>query len=156
MIPVYQTITDPDKGNCMQAAMASLLELPLNEVPHFREREDWLQIFLEFLENSGYNFEGTLDNVKQLGLWGKDRFPEIKDMPGIKGFFYATVYSPKYFDISQLTWGKRIKAHAVIIDKDFRIVHDPNPENKDIFEYPLHEFLDYNGITSILMLNEKQ
>lgn len=39
MTPVMQTILDPDadgvnRGNCLQAAIASLLELPLDEVPH--------------------------------------------------------------------------------------------------------------------------
>lgn len=47
MIPVLQTLTIPDgvtdpealpgeeRGNCFQAAIASLLELPLDDVPHF-------------------------------------------------------------------------------------------------------------------------
>lgn len=42
---ITQTILhDPDTGaigNCMQAAIASLLDLPLDEVPHFAEHDDW-------------------------------------------------------------------------------------------------------------------
>lgn len=46
MSEVTQTILagDPDGtvGNCMQAAVASLLDLPLEEVPHFCAFPDWL------------------------------------------------------------------------------------------------------------------
>jgi hypothetical protein len=45
MTPVTQTILhDPDSGtvgNCMQAAIATLLDLPLDDVPHFAEHDDW-------------------------------------------------------------------------------------------------------------------
>lgn len=35
MRPVTQTDTSPTSGNCFQAALASILDLPLEEVPHF-------------------------------------------------------------------------------------------------------------------------
>jgi hypothetical protein len=44
MIPVYQTIDGPD-GNCYQACMASILEVPLGEIPTFagwRDLRAWL------------------------------------------------------------------------------------------------------------------
>lgn len=34
---VFQTIVDRGNGNCMQAAVASLLNLELSDVPHFIE-----------------------------------------------------------------------------------------------------------------------
>lgn len=47
MRPVTQTITVGDGsgriGNYLQAAVASLLELDLDEVPHFAEHDDWLE-----------------------------------------------------------------------------------------------------------------
>jgi hypothetical protein len=43
MIPVYQTIFTAPGGNCLQACLASIFELPLEEVPHFAaiETDDW-------------------------------------------------------------------------------------------------------------------
>ena len=35
MIPVHQTTFGEGKGNCFQAALASVFELPLEEVPNF-------------------------------------------------------------------------------------------------------------------------
>ncbi|MBD3674365.1 MAG: hypothetical protein HUJ26_12645 [Planctomycetaceae bacterium] len=54
MTPVYQTVIDQGSGDCERAAIASLLDLPLSEVPNFREglnpgdatpsiREEWLR-----------------------------------------------------------------------------------------------------------------
>jgi hypothetical protein len=41
-------------GNCLQAAVASLLELELDEVPHFIEYEDWLERLRDFCLARGY------------------------------------------------------------------------------------------------------
>lgn len=41
-------------GNCLQAAVASLLELPLDAVPHFVEHEDWLERLAAFCNAHGY------------------------------------------------------------------------------------------------------
>lgn len=43
MIPVNQTIFTVPDGNCLQAALASVFERPLEEVPHFAniENDDW-------------------------------------------------------------------------------------------------------------------
>lgn len=58
MRKVTQTILHDDPsgrpGNCLQAATASLLELPLDAVPHFIERDDWLEWFAAFCVGHGY------------------------------------------------------------------------------------------------------
>lgn len=61
VIPVHQVTQsilhgDPSgrPGNCLQAAVASLLELPLDEVPHFVEYDDWLERLAEFCTAHGY------------------------------------------------------------------------------------------------------
>jgi hypothetical protein len=45
MIPVMQTIPfeadSPVLGNCLQAAVASIYELPIEAVPHFVQFADW-------------------------------------------------------------------------------------------------------------------
>ena len=57
MIPVDQTILyDPDPaslmGNCFQACVASIFELPLDMVPHFCQEEDWYLLFTNWLEEN--------------------------------------------------------------------------------------------------------
>lgn len=60
MSQVTQTILhDPDNGaigNCMQAAIASLLDLPLDDVPHFAaiEGDEWWSEFLTWARDLGY------------------------------------------------------------------------------------------------------
>jgi hypothetical protein len=75
----------------------------------------------------------------------KDRFPEIKKIFGVKGFFYAVVYSPLYYKN-----GKKEKTrHAVLIDRNFNIVHPVNKAYDGLKQFPEAEALGYNGITEI-------
>lgn len=157
MIKVFQTIINAGHGNCMQAAMASLFELKLEEVPNFKEEESWFGSMYKFVREHGYDFDGTLYNRKN-GLWNgtilkgyEDRFEEIKNMEGINGYFYAVVYSPKYYKLAEHP--KDSVTHAVIIDKDFNIIHDPNPENQELKKYPYADEIGYNGIADIFMIN---
>lgn len=61
MIPVDQTKfvgevppgNPQDAGNCFQACVASLLELRLEEVPHFVAMDAWWDEFQEWLEKLG-------------------------------------------------------------------------------------------------------
>jgi hypothetical protein len=58
MKPVTQTITVGDGsgiiGNCLQAAVASLLDLDLDAVPHFGLHDDWLERLVDFAGERGY------------------------------------------------------------------------------------------------------
>jgi hypothetical protein len=157
MTPVYQTIVDPGKGNCLQAVVASLLDLHLDDVPHFISFEDkWFEAYFNFLEEKGIEYHGCIENPRQLGYCGEDRYGLIKELPGINGFFEATVYSPNYFNGEDYLKGGRVVHHAVIIDRDFKIVHDPNPAYKDLINYPLAERLQYNGVVYFYDLQQKQ
>lgn len=49
MIPVYQTHFR-DQGNCFEAALASILEINLEDVPDFGSDEQWLFRLADFLE----------------------------------------------------------------------------------------------------------
>lgn len=60
MRQVTQTILEPDPqgrpGNCLQAAVASLLDLDLDEVPHFAEHQhDWVLCLRGFAALHGYD-----------------------------------------------------------------------------------------------------
>jgi len=59
MKPVDQTkLHDPDngiRGNCMAASLASILELPLSDVPEFEDMdEDWWPKLMKWLELLGF------------------------------------------------------------------------------------------------------
>lgn len=58
MHKVTQTILHHDPsgipGNCLQAAVASLLHLPLDAVPHFALHTDWLEQMSAFCHLHGY------------------------------------------------------------------------------------------------------
>lgn len=60
MKPVDQTqfyVKGISHGNCLQAAVASLLELSLEEVPNFIEQKHFWGSFRNFLKSKGYNLE---------------------------------------------------------------------------------------------------
>jgi hypothetical protein len=66
MTPVDQDVFGEGKGNCWAACIASLLDLPLSEVPNFcgePERNDnWFKDTDEWLKQRGYRiigFEGA-------------------------------------------------------------------------------------------------
>ena len=160
---VYQTIIDKNKGNCAQAAIASLLELELDEVPNFKgEGKDFWDCLFNFIKSKGYQMYGTLYNprlqaaenydfYKEQNKMPDDRFEELKEMEGVKGCFFATVYSPKFYDplsISQIT-------HAVIVDQFLNVVNPVNKEYEGMTKFPLHDLIGFNGILNVMMI-EKQ
>ena len=56
---------------------------------------------------------------------------------GVNGYFYAGVHSQTFKDVS----------HAVIVDMDLNIVHDPNPNQKALLLKP-------EDITDILVMHD--
>ena len=75
MIPVYQTKFGRLKGNCLQAAFASVLELPLEEVPNFSEwgpGKFWFDPTVEWLHSVGYGlvYFQCSDPVAALEVYG--------------------------------------------------------------------------------------
>ena len=170
MTPVFQTTfsdeNNPKTGNCMQAAIASLLDLSLEDVPNFIEFDDgYYKPLYKLLCEQGYSYDGVLFNKNYSTIntptyecfnerkWHRRSILTPKKLykePGADGFFYAGVLSPGLFK-----WSSQI-THAVIIDKDFNIVHDPNPNYQDILSYPLASLLGYNGITDVLLINKNK
>jgi hypothetical protein len=151
MKKVYQTIIDKGKGNCMQAALAALFDLELNEVVNFNEIDDWQGELFKFVKEQGYDFEGTLYNSNYYRSC-KSRFHELKEMGGVNGYFFATVLSPKYYNATD----ENPITHAVIVDQDLNIVHDPNPNYKKLDNYPLESNIKHNGIINVYMINKKE
>lgn len=67
MAEVTQTILHPDPqgriGNCLQAAVASLLDLHLDDVPHFAEHDDWMQRMVAWAKARGWTVYDRQPNV---------------------------------------------------------------------------------------------
>ncbi len=70
MIPIQQTIFEGIGfiGNCHQAAVASLLELELEQVPHFAEQSDWWESFVDFALT--HDFAVVVTDEPILGVLG--------------------------------------------------------------------------------------
>lgn len=109
MKPVKQDIfvNDPQgrPGNCLQACIASILELKLEEVPHFVTLPDdeWFAFLCNWLYDQGYEVE-DFDSV-----WETDDF--------------MLVVGPSPRSVS----------HAVVY-KNGELVHDPHPSDVGILE----------------------
>ncbi len=102
MIPVTQTIPYEAGslvlGNCLQAAVASIYELPIEAVPHFVQFEDWREALALWVRGRG----GSLQ------LW--------KDDPPMGVVLLAFGKSPR---------GNF--RHAVVWE-DGAMTHDPHPD----------------------------
>jgi len=119
MKPVFQTDLSRETGDCYRACIASLFELPIEEVPNF-----WLQI-----PNSNNLVPDQL--IKEwwlsIRLWSESRYnlvpldfkwSEESDLTWLLKDVYliASGTSPRYPDLD----------HSVIIFNN-KIVHDPHP-----------------------------
>ncbi len=154
MLKVYQTIIDPGRGNCLQAVIATLFEDELENVPHFLlAKEGWFKSLYYYVQSKEHEFLATLYNPNSFGMLPgyECRFKELKEKyKGINGYFYASVYSPKYYNPLDTI----PNTHAVIIDKDLNIIHDPNPEYKNITQYPEADKIGYNGIIDVFVIEK--
>ena len=108
MKPVYQTIVDLTKGNCLQASIASLLSIGLGDVPNFIAESEltWYCSMHTFLRKRGYDLKGFERDVSSL-----------KDAPAVGGCVCAMVPSKTFEDAK----------HAVLVNPKGLVVHDPNP-----------------------------
>ena len=117
MKPVFQTILAPPRGNCLQACIASILELPLEAVPNFMEvdGDGWEKVYQDFLETKG---------LQVLYL----------DIDGIKKYGW----SPRGYHLIQ---GKSPRGDWDHVCVGFRgeIVHDPHPDGGGLRTQDLYD-----------------
>jgi hypothetical protein len=114
MTPLKQTIFSDEKkgtvGNCLQTCVASLLDLPIESVPHFSwYMSDWFRKLYMFLEEKGYS-------VKMLSV--KTNPDWRSEFKGLDGYIIMGGGSPRG------VWN----GHAVIY-KDGEPFFDPHPDN---------------------------
>lgn len=117
MRPVDQTIIFHNSeegvyGNCLAACVASLLELPIEDVPNFCAFEQWVHEYVSFLNEHGFD------------LIANHYFPDgpfPRDLgAGVDGLFIAAGPSPRGLN------------HAVIIDTRGNLIHDPHPSRAGV------------------------
>lgn len=116
MTPVMQTLVHPDKGNCMQAAIASLLDMDLEQVPNWVELpdDDWQMEFLNWLWRNGYEFHGEMPG---------SYIDSITDYTqGVRG--HVVVKGTSNYP----------KGHMVVYRVDGKLSHDPSPAGRGVYE----------------------
>ena len=121
MTPIKQTLFSDEKtgvvGNCLQACVASIIDLPLESVPHFTwYMSEWANRLYMFLDQQGYKFNGCHNIRHDDGFWKRG-------FKGIDGYAIVGGSSPRG------TWN----GHAVIY-KDGHPCFDPHPDNKFLTE----------------------
>ena len=105
MKPVYQTINNPRGGNCMEACIASMLHMELEDVGTFRKDLNWYDDCDAVLKKYGFQLL-SLPYTKEAV-----RF--------MKGYYIVGGPSPNFPNIQ----------HAVIC-KDGKVVHNPSQSGK--------------------------
>ncbi|MEM7179276.1 MAG: hypothetical protein AAF518_00065 [Spirochaetota bacterium] len=118
MKPVYQTDFSAGKGNALQACVATLFSLPLEDVPNFVEAADYRMALQEWLQTRNLSFLKV--NLEA----GKLAFPAPDSLCILAG------NSPR---------GNH--RHAVVarslVSREFELVFDPHPDNTGIIGVPL-------------------
>ena len=146
----------------MRAAFCSLCEIAdINSVPNFIDfGDEWYEKLNESIEKAGYKLNDEvpflynpklylLENPTGYCFKGYEKcakhlsFESLGKYDGVGGYFFASVYSPLLFKYNDWT------CHAVIVNKNFQIVHDPNKKNEGIKFYPFAGLIGYNGIRDI-------
>jgi len=109
MIKIYQTKFGED-GDCFEACLASILEMDIKDVPHYKE-ENWYFKYKEWLQSK------DLD-LLMVGAWSKEK--------GVEKFI------PNVFAIATGTSPRNIK-HAVVYLKN-KMVHDPHMSDDGLLD----------------------
>ena len=126
MKPLMQTRTtnetETEHGNCFAACVASILELPIDDVPRFEEMPDgqWFLPFWDLLKAYGYEFHGTR-TCGDLPAWPEDTTLFEPLGPGVDGYYIVGGGSPR-----------GVKRGHCVIYKDGRMVHDPHPSQAGV------------------------
>lgn len=117
MIPVEQEFAhDPDNGvygDCFRACLASLLELPISEVPHIMHDNPPVEVYRQ--RTNSFLAEHDLFLFTVGGLWD---FEEWRSTNCIIRDVYHIISdrSPRFPD-----------AFHAVIGKNGEVVHDPHP-----------------------------
>lgn len=115
MIPIYQTRLGAT-GNCFEASIASLLNLPLDQVPDLAAYEDnglWADKLNEWLAPKGLAYFEARIARNEI-----DDFFKHKD-------FYHIICGPT---------ARSAKIHHAVVGRKGKMVHDPHPDGIGVLE----------------------
>lgn len=98
------------EGNCWQTAVASVLELPMEEVPDFVNDYDnggkhWWLTTIEFLDERGYTLEPVIEHLYD------------------DSYYFVIGPSPRNAEMSH-----------VVVYQNGKMVHDPHPDGTGVLE----------------------
>lgn len=149
MIPVTQTkvVVKNSKdefivrGNCYAACIASIMELPISEVPNVEvffhiDNGYWAEVMHTFLESKGWEL-CTDDVYKRFhkDIFGYD-FNGTDENGKIK-YYYECV--DKYYLVS----GKSVRGvHHTCIYRNGKLVHDPHPTKEGLLTLETFQTLE--------------
>ena len=118
MKKVFQEVVDNNIGDCTRAVIASILEVDMDMVPHFNKWNSkfpgyWFTIFTSFMYGLGWKY---ISSEHIIDVTRKE--PLVFPLDGsIDGYFYASVPSKTFENVS----------HAVVMNTNGVVSHDPNP-----------------------------
>lgn len=130
MIPVKQNLFGHRKGNCFAACVASILEIPLEDVPNFGVMDNFKLHLQEFLATRGYmviHMEFFLANECEKGELNT-AYVGYNDLHVI-----LAGLSPRPRDDGQKMYHAVVGVHSGF---GFKVVHDPHPENTGLAAPP--------------------
>lgn len=133
MKPVFQSQFGKDHGNCLSAAIASVLEIPLSDVPNFaelRKGSGFSDVVQEWLAERGMfwlriRMPRDGDRGRQVETGEEIRFHPIPEC-----YCLATGKSPRG-DFFHTVVGK------ITGGLNFELVHDPHLEGKGLDGMPV-------------------
>jgi hypothetical protein len=112
MKPTIQTKlhTDIQDGNCFETSLASILELPIEDIPEFNTGEDdWWTTFIKYLKP--FNLYPVAININ------------VDEKISFNGYYLVMGTSPRDKNLN----------HQVVY-KNGKIVHDPHPSGDGILD----------------------
>ncbi len=119
MKKIDQTLICGDKGNCMQATLSTLFGKELSETINVMDycQNSWFDALLEWLDKStDYIYSGVVNAHED----SAETIKALQSIYAINGLFYGAVKSKNF----------KGETHAVIIDRNGVVIHDPNPDRK--------------------------
>lgn len=128
-------------GNCFAAVVASILELPIEQVPNVEtlffldgnDRHFWSTVMDKFLEGKGW----VLDNDYRFAVYHDDQF-EIDNLPAMVNAAHWYCQDKLY-----LVSGKSVRGVShICIYKNGELIHDPHPTKEGIVTFDIFQTLE--------------
>ena len=143
MKPVMQTNTDSVQGNCMTACLASIFELPIEEVPNWAEQfkddaEMW-EAYCQWLWDRGYqNVVLRGSAIETIGGI------KVGESVGTKGFMvdgWGSTPVRLGGASPRGAWGHTCVGQFTHAGMNLKIIHDPHPDQTGLKKLETIELL---------------